>query len=193
MVFPKIHRLTWSLKLCEWKESLMETSLLYPHTALSQAHSFNQVNMAIAAHLLPPVWVSPDPSVGVSRTRHFGLGVLDSLSGGSGSTVQPFQQFHWAHQEVFPFTRAQMSSLEKCLVLSYNSPHPGPYPQVDNTTSILGVLGLGVILFDSSKVISEKHLKLDLEVLVSPIFSTTFLLQFMVMMMINFKHNQLLI
>lgn len=74
---------------------------------------------------------------------------------------------------------------------SYNSPHPGLYTQVSNTTSILAVLGPRVVLYDSSKVILQKYLKLDLEVLVWAIFSTTFLLQVMITEMINFRHKLL--
>lgn len=86
-----------------------------------------------------------------------------------------------------------MLSLEKCLVPSCNSPHPGLCTQVSNTTAAVGVLVLGVALYGSSKVILEKHLKLDLGVLIGAIFSTISVLQIIIPEMTNFKHNKLFI
>lgn len=131
-----------------------------PLSALRHAHSFDQVSMANSAPTLPTVWVSPDPctsSGGVQDQEIWPMGVVQG--------AWTFQQFHWVHQEAFPSSRALIPSLEKCLAPTYSSPHPVLYTQVSNTTSILGVLDLRVVLYDSSKVILEKHLKLDLEVL----------------------------
>lgn len=164
------------------------------HTALRRAHNPNQVSTATGAPSLPTVWVSPDPCtpLGVSSTSSFGLWVLDSPSR------------VWLHCLAFPAvplgTPKSLSLWQSMDVISGEM--PGAQLQFSSSWSLhtgqqyhssRGCSGSWGPLYGSSKVILEKHLKLDLGVLIGAIFSTTSVLQIIIPEMTNFKHNKLFI
>lgn len=119
----------------------MGASLLTPHCPQACTRLQLPVHCQVCGCALAPALPG-----GISSTRHFGLWVLDSPRKGSDSAAQPLQQFHWAQQEAFPSSRARISSLEKCQVPSYSSPHPGLYLQVGHTTSLLYSVSWGCTL-----------------------------------------------